>query len=61
MARFFYFFVYQPIANCQNKNGEKYLILVAFCKEIFVFLLPEKINKVKNYERKRQQCKFFQI
>lgn len=61
MARFFYFAGYQPIVSKQIKNDKKYLILVAFCKEIFVFLLPEKINKVKYYERKRQQCKFFQI
>jgi len=31
------------------------VILMTYCKEIIVFLLPEKINKVKYYERKRQQ------
>lgn len=61
MTRFFYFIGYQYIVKKQGKNDKKYLILVAFCKEIFVFLLPEKITKVKYYERKRQQCKFFQI
>lgn len=34
---------------------------MTFYKEIIVFLLPEIINKVKYYERKRQQRKFFQI
>lgn len=61
MTRFFYFIGNQYIVKKQKKNDKKYLILVAFYKEIFVFLLPEKINKVKYYERKRQQCKFFQI
>ena len=61
MARFFYFTGYQYIVNKRYENGKKYLILGVFCKEIIVFLLPEKITKVKYYERKRHQCKFFQI